>query len=75
MDEAESWYRQAVENAQGVHAPMLELRAALRLSRLWQGQGQTEQARKLLGEAYSKMTEGFTMADLEEAQALLADLS
>jgi tetratricopeptide (TPR) repeat protein len=75
MDEAESWYRQAVENAQEVHAPMLELRAAIRLSRLWQEQGLREQARKLLSEAYSKLTEGFTLADLEEAQGLLADLS
>jgi predicted ATPase len=75
MDEAESWYWQAVENAQEVHAPMLELRAALRLSRLWQEQGHREQARRLLSDAYSKITEGFTTPDLKEAQAFLADLS
>jgi adenylate cyclase len=72
---AESCYKEAVDNARAVHTPMLELRAALRLSRLWQQQGKTEQAQKLLSEAYTKMTEGFTMPDLKEAQALLAELS
>ncbi|HEX6269173.1 MAG TPA: adenylate/guanylate cyclase domain-containing protein [Anaerolineales bacterium] len=73
--EAESAYRQAVDNAREVHAPMLELRAAMRLSRLWHEQGKTEQARELLSEAYTKMSEGFTIPDLKEAEALLADLS
>lgn len=73
--EAEVLYQQAVLNAQEVHVPMLELRAAMRLSRLWREQGNKEQARKLLNEAYSKITEGFSTADLREASALLADLS
>jgi predicted ATPase len=73
--EAEALYEQAVLNAQEVHAPMLELRAAIGLSRLWHQQGKKEQARKVLNEAYSKITEGFTTADLKEASALLADLS
>lgn len=73
--EAEACYQQAVDNTREVLAPMLELRAVLRLSRLWQEQGKTEQARELLREAYTKMTEGFTTADLKEAKALLADLS
>jgi predicted ATPase len=73
--EAEALYEQAVINAQEVHAPMLELRAAIRLSRLWHEQGNKEEARKLLTEAYSKITEGFETADLREASALLSDLS
>jgi predicted ATPase len=73
--EAEALYEQAVLNAQEVHAPMLELRAAIRLSRLWHEQGNKEQARKVLTEAYSKITEGFGTADLREASALLSDLS
>jgi predicted ATPase len=68
-------YKQAVDNAQEVHAPMLELRAAMRLSRLWQEQGNRDQARKLLSDAYTKITEGFTTPDLKEAKALLAELS
>lgn len=73
--EAESCYQQALDNAQAVHASMLELRAAMRLSRLWYEQGHKEQARKLLSEAYSKISEGFTTADLQETQTLLADWS
>jgi predicted ATPase/class 3 adenylate cyclase len=72
---AESCFRQAVEAAQQVHTSMLELRAAIRLSRLWYQQGKTEQAKKLLGDAYTKMTEGFTTADMKEARDLLAELS
>jgi len=73
--EAEGLFQYAVLNAQEVHVPMLELRAAMKLSRLWHAQGNKEGARKVLNEAYSKMTEGFTTADLKEASALLANLS
>jgi tetratricopeptide (TPR) repeat protein len=73
--EAEYCFQQAVDNARAGHAPMLELRAAMRLSRLWQEQGKVEQARKLLYESYTKMTEGFALPDLKEAKAQLEDLS
>jgi len=73
--EAESLYQQAVLISQEVHAPMLELRAAIGWSRLLKEQGKEEQARKVLDEAHSKITEGFTTADMKEASALLADLS
>ena len=73
--EAESLYQLAVNIAQEVHAPMLELRAAMKLSRLWQEQGKREQAQKVLSDVYTKITEGFATADLQEASALLADLS
>jgi predicted ATPase len=73
--EAVSCYQQAVDVARAGHASMLELRAALRLSRLWQKQGKTEQARNVLSEAYTKMTEGFSTPDLNEAEALLEELS
>ena len=73
--EAEALYEQAVLNAQEVPAPMLELRAAIALSRLWHEQGDDERARKLLSEAYSKLTEGFGTPDLKEASTLLTDLS
>ena len=73
--EAETWFQRAVDIAAEVQAPMLQLRAALRLSRLWHGQGKTEEARKLLGDAYERFTEGFTTADLSDAKALLDDLA
>jgi predicted ATPase len=45
------------------------------LSRLWQQQGRKEEARKMLAEIYSWFTEGFDTADLQEARALLEELS
>ena len=68
-------YEQALASAQEVRTPMLELRAAAALSRLWHEQGNNEQARQVLREAYSKMTEGFGTPDLKEANTLLTDLS
>ncbi len=72
--EAESLFQLAVTIAQEMNTPMLELRAALKLSRLWQRQSKTEQARSLLKDTYAKLTEGFAMADLVQAQALLKEL-
>jgi predicted ATPase/class 3 adenylate cyclase len=73
--EAEGWLEQAVKIAQEVRAPMLELRAALLLSRLWRAQGKIEPARDLLAGAYAQFTEGFGLPDLMQAQALLAELA
>jgi tetratricopeptide (TPR) repeat protein len=73
--EAESWLQRAVNIAAEVQAPMLQLRAALRLARLWHEQGKREPARKLLSDAYDKLTEGFSTADLRDAKTLLDDLA
>jgi predicted ATPase len=45
------------------------------LSRLWQRQGKHADARELLAPIYGWFTEGFDTADLQEAKALLAELS
>jgi predicted ATPase len=45
------------------------------ISRLWQRQGKREEARQLLAEVYNWFTEGFDTVDLQEARALLAELS
>jgi predicted ATPase len=73
--EAESWLQRAVDVSAESQAPMLQLRAALRLSRLWSEQGKTEPARGLLSDAYERFTEGYSTADLIEAKALLEELS
>jgi predicted ATPase len=52
-------------------ATAFELRAALCLSRLWQQQGQRDQAQQLLTEIYSWFTEGFETPDLQEARMWL----
>lgn len=53
----------------------LALQAALSLSRLWQCQGKYQEAYEVLAPVYGWFTEGFDTADLQEAQALLHQLS
>jgi predicted ATPase len=62
---------QARDVARRQQAKALELRAALSLSRLWQQQGQRDQARQLLTEVYGWFTEGFETPDLQEARRWL----
>jgi predicted ATPase len=45
------------------------------LSRLWQQQGKKAEARQLLSPIYNWFTEGFDTKDLQEAKALLDDLT
>lgn len=45
------------------------------LARLWQSQGKTKDARRMVTEIYNWFTEGFDTADLQDAKALLEELS
>ena len=73
--EAEACFHQALDVARRQQAKSLELRAAMSLSRLWQQQGKRDEARELLAPVYGWFTEGFDTADLQEAKALLEELS
>jgi TOMM system kinase/cyclase fusion protein len=73
--QAETCFHQALDIARRQQAKSLELRAAMSLSRLWQQQGKRAEAYQLLAETYGWFTEGFDTADLQEAKALLAELS
>jgi predicted ATPase len=73
--EAEACFLKAIEIARRQQAKSLELRAVMSLARLWQQQGKKEEARKLLAEIYGWFTEGFDTKDLQEAKALLTELS
>jgi TOMM system kinase/cyclase fusion protein len=73
--EAETCFRQALDIACHQEAKSLELRAATSLARLWQQQGKQAEAHALLAPIYGWFTEGFDTADLQDARALLADLS
>ena len=42
---------------------------------LWQQQGKKAEAHKLLSDVYNWFTEGFDTKDLQEAKALLEELS
>jgi len=73
--EAETCYLQALEVARLQSARSLELRTATNLAGLWQKQGKRDEARLLLSEIYGWFTEGFDTADLNDAAALLDELS
>jgi predicted ATPase len=73
--EAESSLHKAVEVARRQQAKSWELRATTSLARLWQKQGKVDEARQMLAEIYGWFTEGFDTPDLQEAKALLEELS
>jgi class 3 adenylate cyclase/tetratricopeptide (TPR) repeat protein len=74
-DAAEACFCRALALARGRAEKSLELRAAMSLSRLWQQLGKQAEARELLAPIYGWFTEGFDTADLQEAKALLEELS
>jgi predicted ATPase len=68
---AEQMYDQAMASARGQDAKSMELRAALRLARLRQRQGRSQEAMELINPLYSWFTEGLDTPDLKEARELL----
>jgi predicted ATPase len=73
--EAIACLQQALTIARRQQAKALELRAAMSLARLWQRQGKRTEARALLAPIYGWFTEGFDIADLQDAKALLEALA
>jgi predicted ATPase len=73
--EAEAWVQRALDVARRQEAKSLELRAAMSLARLWQQQGKPQEAYNLLAPIYHWFIEGFDTADVQDARALLAELS
>jgi class 3 adenylate cyclase/predicted ATPase len=71
---AEAYFERALEVARGQQAKSWELRAAMRMARLWRDQGKRNAARELLAPIYGWFTEGFDTLDLKEAKALLGEL-
>jgi predicted ATPase len=74
QEEAETRLRAALSSASRQGAKLVELRAAMSLSRLWQQQGKRVEAHALLAPVYGWFTEGFDTADLQEAKVLLEEL-
>jgi class 3 adenylate cyclase/predicted ATPase len=74
-DAAEELYRTALSIAKEQGAKLLELRAAMSLARLRRKQNRPSEARDLLAPVYTWFTEGFDTPDLQEAKALLDELS
>ena len=72
--EAEECFQQALDIARRQEAKSWELRTALSLGRLWQGQGKTDEAKQLLEDIYGWFTEGFETKDVQDTEALLKSL-
>jgi tetratricopeptide (TPR) repeat protein len=72
---AEASYRGAIAIAQQQSAKLLELRAAISLAGLWRDQGKRAEARDQLAPVYNWFTEGFGTPVLQEAKALLEQLT
>ena len=72
---AEASFLKAIKVARSQNARSLELRAATGLARLWQKQGKGDEAREMLAGVYGWFSEGFDTPDLQEARALLEELS
>lgn len=73
--EAEACFLKAIAIAQHQQAKSWELRASTSLARLWQSHGKKKEAHKLLSDIYNWFTEGFDTKDLQEAKALIEELS
>jgi predicted ATPase len=74
VHQALTCFHQALEVARRQETKLLELRAAMSLSRLWQQQGNCAEAHELLASVYGWFTEGFDTADLQDAKTLLEEL-
>jgi predicted ATPase len=72
---AESCFHRALDIAKRQRAKSLELRVLTSLSRLYQRQGRCFEAHPMLAECYDWFTEGFDTPDLQEAKALLEQIS
>jgi DNA-binding response OmpR family regulator/class 3 adenylate cyclase/predicted ATPase len=70
-DRVEILLIKSLEMARTQQARCWELRTACDLASLWQRDGRTEQAMRLLQPVYAQFTEGFDTADLQRAKLIL----
>ena len=75
MQTAERSYHQAIAVAKLQNAKPFELRASIKLARLWCKQDRRSEARDLLAPIYGWFTGGFDAPVLKEAKALLEELN
>jgi class 3 adenylate cyclase/predicted ATPase len=74
-EEAERHFQRSLSVAREQNAKSSELRAATDLARLWAAQGKCAEARNLLAPVHGWFTEGLDMADVKNAELLLAQLA
>jgi hypothetical protein len=75
LEAGEASFRAAIKLASEQCAKIAELRATVSLARLLAKQDRSSEARATLAEIYGWFKEGFDTADLNEAKALLDELS
>jgi predicted ATPase/class 3 adenylate cyclase len=68
--DAAYWFHRAFDSAASAGVRMTQLRAAVRLCRVWRSQGRND-ADRLLRSVYDTFTEGLAIPDLTETRALL----
>jgi predicted ATPase len=73
--EAEASFQRARSIARQQQAKSLELRAVMSLARLYQKQNRQTEVQPMLAECYDWFTEGFDTPDLQEAKAILEQIS
>ena len=74
IDEGQVHFDRALRVARQQQAKSYELRAAMNVARWWGENGRRTEAHELLAPIYSWFTEGFDIADMKEAETLLAHL-
>jgi predicted ATPase len=74
-EEANACFQRGIEIARAQSAKSLELRATTSLARLLPDTNRSDEACTMLAEIYNWFTEGFDTADLQDAKALLDELS
>ena len=62
---AEAYFERALAVAPAQQAKSWELRAAMRMARLWRNQGKRDEARDVLAPVYGWFTEGFDTLPLQ----------
>lgn len=75
VKDAEESFLEGIRVAKAQKAKGWELRLTTSLCRLWRQTGRGDEAREMLSQIYNWFTEGFETRDLQEARALLEELS
>jgi TOMM system kinase/cyclase fusion protein len=73
-EEAEAYFRDAIERARDEGSKTAELRATVALCKVLRDRGRTDEARARLSAIYGWFTEGFDYSDLANARALAREL-
>jgi hypothetical protein len=72
---AEEFFAKAMMQARKESALPFELRAGLKLARIWIGRGEVQRAHDLISPVHSRFSEGFTSPDLIVARRILEQTS